>query len=83
MSTQTVRVNKRTHDELLELSKQRGESMQALIELAVEELRRKRFFEQTDEAYLTLRTHPSEWSALIGERSEWEGTLADGLENAD
>lgn len=69
MSTRTVRVSKRTHDELQKLSQQIGESMQAVVEQAVEELRRKRFLEQTHKTYMEVRNDPSAWEDTVGERT--------------
>jgi hypothetical protein len=83
MGTQTVRISKRTHQELVELSRQAGESMSDLIARAVEELRRKLLFEKANAAYAALRSDPSAWEEEIEDRNLWEGTLADGLEDED
>jgi hypothetical protein len=80
LSTQTIRVSSKTHEELRELSRQVGESMQAVVEMAVEEWRRKRFFEQTNEAYMALRNDPPAWENVTEERTAWEQTLGDGLD---
>ena len=79
MGTQTVRVSKRTHEELRELSNQYGESMQAVLAYAVEELRRKRFFEQANAAYAALQDDQAAFQEYISEQKLWENTLADGL----
>jgi hypothetical protein len=53
--------------------------MQALLEEAVETLRRKRFLEQVNVAYASLRQDARAWEAVEQERREWDQTLLDGL----
>ena len=57
--------------------------MLALLDEAVEGLRRQRFLEQVNAAYATLRRDARAWTAIEGERREWDGTLADGLSVAE
>ena len=79
MSHPTVRITKAAHDTLRELAREEGKPMQALLEEAVEALRRKRFLEQVNAAYAVLRTDPATWSDVDRERREWDVTLLDGL----
>ena len=53
--------------------------MQALLEEAIETLRRKRFLEQVNAAYASLRRDVKAWEAVERERREWDQTLLDGL----
>ena len=47
----------------------------------MEDLRRKRFFEELDAGYAALRADPEAWAAEELEvRALWDNTLADGLE---
>ncbi|MBI4494948.1 MAG: ribbon-helix-helix protein, CopG family [Chloroflexi bacterium] len=80
MASTTVRISEATRAILRDLAAQSGQSMQALIEQAVEDYRRRRFFEQVDAAYAALRANPDEWQAELQERALLEGTLADGLD---
>ena len=57
--------------------------MLALLDEAVEALRRQRFLEQVNAAYATLREDPRTWKALEGERRAWDVTLSDGLAVAE
>jgi hypothetical protein len=57
--------------------------MLALLDEAVEALRRQRFLEQVNAAYATLRTDPRTWEAIEGERRAWDVTLSDGLAVAE
>jgi predicted transcriptional regulator len=81
MSTRTVRISERTHQELVQLSNQFNESMQTLMEQAVEEYKRKILFEQANIAYSKLREDPVAWKQAQAERELWEyNTIADGLQ---
>ena len=79
MATHVVRISKRAHYDLRELAAQFDESMQAIIEQAVEEYKRKRLFEQANAAYAKLKSDPVAWEEIQNERRLWEGTIADGL----
>jgi hypothetical protein len=57
--------------------------MQALLDKAIEEYRRKRFLEEVNAAYATLRQNPDAWAAVEQERAEWDATLEDGLTPAE
>jgi hypothetical protein len=53
--------------------------MLALVDEAVETLRRQRFLEQVNAAYASLRKDPRSWDEIEAERREWDATLGDGL----
>ena len=78
-NTSTVRVSSRTRNILRDLATRTGESMQALLDRAIEEYRRKRFLEEANAAFSVLRESPEEWKAEIEERKTWDATLADDL----
>lgn len=80
MKTQVVRVGKHTHQMLRQLSRQRRESMRSIAEAAVEEYRRKQFFELADAAYAKLRASEPEWQEYVAERRALDATLMDGIE---
>ncbi len=79
MGQTTVRITERTRDRLRELAREEGLTMQAVLDRAVEEHRRRRFLERVNAAYAELREDADEWQALLAEREEWEATLGDGL----
>jgi hypothetical protein len=76
----TVRISEAARDTLRAMSEASGKPMQALLDEAIEALRRTRFLEQVNAAYATLRGDPKAWSATEAERRQWDGTLLDGLE---
>ena len=77
MPSATVRISKGTRDTLRDLAVKSGESMQTIIDRAIEEYRRQSFMEQANKAYLALRENPEAWETELKERREWEATLAD------
>jgi predicted transcriptional regulator len=77
MPSATVRISKGTRETLRDLAAKSGESMQTIIDRAIEEYRRQSFIEQANKAYLALRENPEAWEAELKERREWEATLAD------
>ncbi len=79
MVSTTVRISDATRTKLRELAARTGQSMQEIVDQAVEEYRRRRFFDEVNAAYAALRQNPDEWQAEMAERRQLEGTLADGL----
>jgi hypothetical protein len=79
MRRTTVRISDLARETLREMSRVEGRPMQALLEEAVETLRRKRFLEQVNAAYASLRRDATAWAAVERERLDWDGTLLDGL----
>ena len=79
----TVRISDSARGTLRELARAEGKSMLALLDEAVEVLRRQRFLEQVNAAYAVQRDDPEAWRNLEAERGAWEATLADGLVAAE
>lgn len=77
----TVRISLRAQRTLQQLSKTTGRSQTALLEEAVEELRRKRIFEEANRAYAALKSDPKAWAEELEERKAWEATLGDGQDD--
>ncbi len=83
MAYGTTRISPSAHGILRELSKAEGKSMLALLDEAVESLRRQRFLAQVNAAYASLRADPRTWTAIEDERRGWDATLAAGLAVAE
>jgi uncharacterized protein len=81
MTSTTVRVSEPTHRTLRELSEQLDESMQGILDRAIEDYRRKRLLERANAAYAALRGNPEAWKDEQAEREVWEATLSDGLDD--
>ena len=76
----TTRISNSTHQLLRKLAERSGESMQALLDKAVELYRRQRFLEESNRAFEALRADASAWKGEQAERGLWDITVADGLE---
>jgi len=83
MAYGTTRISASAQGVLRELSRVEGKPMLALLDEAVEALRRQRFLEEVNAAYATLRADPRAWKAIEGERRAWDATLPDGLAVAE
>ena len=79
----TTRISASAHGILREMSRAEGKPMLALLDEAVEALRRHRFLEQVNAAYATLRADSRAWEVIESERREWDATLRDGLAVAE
>jgi predicted transcriptional regulator len=81
MASVTVRISKATRAKLNELASSEGSSMQAVLDTAVEQYRRRRFLERANEAYAALNADAKAAEQNRKEQELWDGTLADGLED--
>lgn len=78
-----IRISEETDVVLNSLQKSTGKTKQMLLEDAVHALKKKFFLEQINNAYKALREIPQAWQDEQVERSEWDVTLFDELENVD
>ena len=80
MASATVRISEKTRKSLRELASKSGESMQTILDRAVEQYRRQRILEEGNAAYARLREDPVAWAAWQQELAAWDATLMDGLD---
>jgi len=80
MAGTQVRVSETTHQLLRSLATQAGESMQEVVEKAVEHYRRKAFLEGLSSDFRNLREDKAAWEEDQEERALWDNTLQDRLE---
>ena len=80
MQSINVRISSKTYQVLKSLSKDRGQSMQSVIDQAIEDLRRRKLLEATNEAFLLLKNDKEAWREEVSEREVWSETLLDGVE---
>jgi hypothetical protein len=57
-----------------------GESMQAVVERAIDELKRQQFFSELDAGFAALAADEGAWGEELRERALWESTLGDSLD---
>jgi len=80
MASTQVRISSTTHQTLRHLSAEVGESMQTIIEEAVEQYRRRRFLEGLNQDFKALKEDEQAWQEELAERALWDNTLLDGVE---
>ena len=78
MATQ-LRINETTHNVIKNLAQEVGESMQSIVEKAVERYKRELFLESLNQDFRQLREDETAWNAELDERRLWENTLLDGV----
>ena len=78
--TATVRISEETHNLLRDMAAERDESMQAVLDKALEQYRRQRFWEDMKTAYAAIEREPEALAAEKREFALFEGTLMDGLD---
>lgn len=79
MSTAIVRLSRTAHQTLRDLAGRTGQSMQSLLDDAIEAYRRERLLDETNAAFAALKRDPKAWKAELEERKAWDATLVDGL----
>jgi hypothetical protein len=80
MSTPTLPVSDATLQVLHELTEQTGLSALEILDKALDEYRRKVFFEGLAADYAALKADPEAWADELAERKLWDATLMDGLD---
>jgi hypothetical protein len=80
MQSVNVRISSNSYQILKSLSQEEGQTMQSLIDNALEDLRRRKMLEATNQAFARLKADENEWSEELAERELWENTLSDGVE---
>lgn len=80
MPSTMVRVPEEAHAKLREMADQTGQSMQAVLTAAIEEYRRRMFWERVNVSFESLRTDQKAWAQEQDERAAWDATLGDGQE---
>lgn len=80
MQSVNVRISANSYQILKTLAQEKGQTMQSLIDQALEDLRRRKILEATNEAFAALKANETEWKEEVAERELWENTLTDGVE---
>ncbi|MBK7705970.1 MAG: hypothetical protein IPN69_23765 [Acidobacteria bacterium] len=80
MQSVNVRISSQSYQILRDLAQEKGQTMQSLIDQALEDLRRRRMLEATNDAFAALKADSEAWREELTERELWENTLSDGVE---
>ena len=81
MSGTTVRISSRSAQILKKMAKEKGESMQHVLDEAVEAHRRSLILKEANSAYARLKNDSALWDEEKSERDMWAVTLTDGQED--
>jgi len=79
--TTTIRINKDIYRELKKIAGSENDTIQRIVEKALQEYRTKIFFCHLNESVAKYKISRNDWNEEIEERKLWENTLSDGLEN--
>jgi hypothetical protein len=74
-----VSVSENTHKTLVSIVESSGETMQSVMEQAIESYRRSIFLTHANAAFLALRQNETLWQDELAERGLWDQTIADGV----
>jgi hypothetical protein len=83
MSEVSMLISEGARKLLEELARQTGQSVQAILAQALEDYRRKVFFQGLAADYAALKADPQAWEEELAERKLWETTLPDGLDPSE
>jgi hypothetical protein len=75
-----LRIGEDTHHVLRELARLEGVSMQVVLDKALAEYRKTRFFDSLGAAFGALKNDPKAWSEEEQERQAWAATHSDKVE---
>ncbi|NER19836.1 MAG: toxin-antitoxin system protein [Symploca sp. SIO1B1] len=73
----TLNLSETTHKTLINLAEASGETMQTVLDKAIENYRRYIFLVQANQAFAVLRQNEALWQEELAERDLWDQTLSD------
>lgn len=77
--TPNVRISPQAHELLRQLAEEEQQSMQSVLDRAIERYRRDRFLRAANADFAALKQDRKAWKQEFGERELWETTVADGI----
>lgn len=75
-----ISISEATHKTLLTLVESSGDTLQSILDKAIENYRRSLFLAEANEAFFALRQNEKLWQEEVTEREAWEQTLGDGVQ---
>jgi hypothetical protein len=75
----TISLSKTAHETLIKLAETSGETVQTVLDKAIENYRRYVFLIQANQAFAALRENDALWQEEQAERDLWDQTMADGV----
>ena len=80
MSAPTVRISEESRQILMDLVRHTGQPIIEVLARALDDYKRKLFFERMNAGYADLQADPEGWTDHLAERKQWDETLMDGLD---
>ena len=77
----TIRVPAGTHEQLRRLAARRKQPIGDVVTAAVGRLEEDEFWDEMEAAFEQLHADPEAWAEYMTERTMWDATLLDGLED--
>jgi predicted transcriptional regulator len=78
--TTTIRVKKELYNTVKSIAKEKNKNMQDILDEAIQDYKKREFFDSLNAAYAKLKTNPKVWKEAENEREVWDTILLDGLE---
>ncbi len=75
-----VRISEKANGILRRIADEDSKTLQAVLDDALQEYEKQRFFRNLNAAYQALRDDPKAWAQELQERAQSAGTLMDGLD---
>ena len=74
-----VRISPRAHELLRQLAEEEKQSMQSVLDRAIERYRRETFLRAANADFAALKRNTKAFTQETDDRKVWERTLADGI----
>jgi predicted DNA-binding protein len=75
LESPNIRISPQSKATLRELADHEGKPMQTVLDEAIEQYRRDRFFQELNDGYARLQANPQAWQEELDERGLWDSTL--------
>jgi hypothetical protein len=80
MGTKTMKVSTATHERISTVAREDGRSMASVVDEAIRDFERKRFFDRLNAAVARTRADPVAWADYQAEVAIFDGAIKDGLD---
>jgi hypothetical protein len=81
MATTMIRIRPASRQALKEMAALTGQSMQDVLDQAIEERRRKLYLDGLNADYAALKRNPKAWADFNKEMAAWDAANHDGMDN--
>jgi hypothetical protein len=78
-----ARITGDAHRRLVRLAQETGKTQVEIIDMALSRLERELYMDRVNAGYMVLRENTRAWEAEEAERAEWDGVVADGLDDEE